>query len=362
MYKGIAAPLLLAGLCVTISLMSWRPAGHDSGTGVPDSNPASGLSAALDRVRLSGAIFLRGEYTERWAYESMPAKDAAAILAPGSERVILFHVIAEGRCWIKVDGGEPLWADSGDVIVLPYGDTHQMGGTHEARMVSVASLIDNPPWIEMPVVRHGEGGSPTQVVCGYLNSDDPLFDPRLRALPPVFVVRPPSGAARLFVRASVDYALQQTLQVAVDRFEAPTHVPELLLREVLKLHLASAPAAERGWLSGLHDPVIAPAVACMHADPGRKWTVAELAAAANVSVSVVDERFRSCLGLPPIRYLTDWRMHVARDLLQSTDLGVAAVARRVGYESEEAFSRAFKRAHGSAPSRWRRGTKTGSAG
>ncbi|HEX6150562.1 AraC family transcriptional regulator [Nocardioides sp.] len=341
--------------------MSWRPAGHDSGTGVPDPDPAPALSAALDRLRLSGAIFLRGEYTEGWAYSSIPAKDAAALLAPGSERVVLFHVVAEGRCWIKVEGSEPLWADSGDVIVLPYGDTHQMGGTSQAAMVPVGTLIQSPPWAEMPVIRHGEGGAPTQLVCGYLDSDDPLFDPRLKALPPVFVVSPPSGAARLFVRASIDYAVQQTSQVDVDRFTVPTHVPELLLREVLKLHLASAPAAERGWLGALHDPVTAPAVACMHAQPDRKWTVAELATAANVSVSVLDERFRTVLGLPPIRYLAGWRMHVARDLLESTALGIAVVARRVGYDSEEAFSRAFKRAHGQAPSRWRRGVAAQSA-
>lgn len=353
--------LLLATVCVTISVMSWRPAGHDSGTGVPDPDPAPALSAALDGLRLSGAIFLRGEYTEGWAYESIPAKDAAAILAPGSERVVLFHVVAEGRCWIRAGGGEVLWADSGDVIVLPYGDTHQMGGTNDAVTVPVATLIDNPPWAEMPVIRHGEGGASTHLVCGYLNSEDPLFDPSLRALPPVFVVSPPSGAARLFVRASVDYAVQQTSQVAADRFEVPTHVPELLVREVLKLHLASAPAVESGWLGALHDPVTAPAVACMHTRPDRKWTVAELAAAANVSVSVLDERFRTVLGLPPIRYLTGWRMHVARDLLGSTELGVAAVARRVGYESEEAFSRAFKRAHGQAPSRWRRAAVAESA-
>jgi AraC-like DNA-binding protein len=369
MNKGILVLPPGVARCVTISLMSWQSPGHDRDPGTRDPNPAASnpaasnpvasnpaaLSDALDRLRLRGAIFLRGEYTEGWAYESLPATDVANLLVPGAPRVILFHVVDHGRCWIETEDGVRLWADAGDVIVLPYGDAHRMGGTEDALMVSVASLIDPPPWTEMPVIHHGAGGTETHVVCGYLTSDDPLFDPRLRALPPVFVVHPPSGAARQFVRSSVDYALQQTSRVDVDRFEAPTDIPQLLVREVLKIHLAGAPAAERGWLNALRDPVLAPALAAMHGDPGRKWTVAELARAANVSVSSLDERFRALLGMPPIRYLTDWRMHIARDLLECGDRGVGAVARQVGYESEEAFSRAFKRAHGVAPSLWRRG-------
>jgi transcriptional regulator GlxA family with amidase domain len=175
----------------------------------------------------------------------------------------------------------------------------------------------------------------------------------MRALPSVFVVRP-TGVARDFVRASIAYALQQTSQIDIDRLAAPTQVAELLLMEILKLHLASAPAAHHGWLRALHDPVLAPAMAAMHADPGAKWTVADLARASTVSVSLLDERFRTVLGIPPIRYLTGWRMHLARDLLESTELGVGAIAHRVGYESEEAFSRAFKRFEGVAPRQWRR--------
>ena len=122
---------------------------------------------------------------------------------------------------------------------------------------------------------------------------------------------------------------------------------------MLRLHLANAPATSTGWLAALHDDVVAPALAAIHGDPSRKWTLADLAREATVSSTVLDERFRSVLGIAPIRYLTGWRMHVAEDLLRTTTLPLAAVAPRVGYESEEAFSRAFKREHGSAPSAWR---------
>jgi transcriptional regulator GlxA family with amidase domain len=166
----------------------------------------------------------------------------------------------------------------------------------------------------------------------------------------VFVVTPPPGAGAQWVRANIEYALTQT---STSSLGVPTRLPELLLVEVLRLHLASAPAADRGWAAALRDPVLAPALAALHATPSRKWTVNDLAAVSLVSRSLLDARFREVLGRSPIRYLTQWRLHVAQDLLATTDLGVLAVAHQVGYESEEAFSRAFKRAFGTAPSVWR---------
>jgi AraC-like DNA-binding protein len=326
---------------------------HDPDTAVPDQDATAVLTEALSRLKLQGAIFLRGDYTEAWGYESLPTQDAAAVLAPDAAQVVLFHVVANGRCWIEVEGEERLWANAGDVVVLPYSDQHRMGGSQPAECPSIATLIDPPPWTSMPVIRHGQGGSPTSVMCGYLTCDDPLFDPRMRVFPPLFVVSPPDGPARDWVRSSIEYAAQQTTQVSSERFESPTSIPELLLLEVLKLHLASAPAVDRGWMSSMRDPVLGPALAAMHAEPSRKWTVADLACESAVSQSLLDERFREVLGLAPIRYLTGWRMHLAGDLLRSSDLPVATVARRVGYESEEAFSRAFKRENGQAPSVWR---------
>lgn len=303
----------------------------------------------LDQVRLDGAIFLRAIYTEPWAYESLDGKTTAEVLRPGTERVILFHVNAGGRLWVAVADGERHWADTGDVVVLPYGDQHSMGGVEPAQRVSLASFMSPPPWDEFPVLVHGEGGQRTDVVCGYLHSSNPLFDPELRALPPLFVVRPDEAAAQ-WVHASIDFALHN----ASPNVPVSPRLPELLLAEVLRIHFATAPAANHGLLAALQDPVLTPALAALHRAPAAKWTVSELAAQASVSRSVLDERFRKVLGRSPIRYLTDWRMHLADELLRSTDLSVFAIARRVGYDSEEAFSRAFKRAHGEPPSARRR--------
>jgi AraC-like DNA-binding protein len=312
---------------------------------------SAALTTALDHLRLEGAIFLRGEYTEAWSYESPTGEMMAGVLRPGRERLLYFHIIANGQCWVSIDGGEPHWAERGDVIVLPYGHQHRMGGTTDTECVSVLDLLTPPPWTEFPVIRHGSGGERTDVICGYLDVDDPLFDPALGALRPIFVVRP-TGSAAAWVASSLMYVLEACEEGNSDS-NILTQLPALLLAEVLRLHLASAPAADHGWLAALRDPILAPALAELHGQLARKWTVADLATAANVSRSVLDERFRHVLGRSPIRYLTDWRLHVAKDLLANTTLTVHAVARRVGYDSEEAFSRAFKRTYGRAPAHWR---------
>ena len=328
------------------------PTCSDTGSvnAVADSG-SEALRLALERLRLEGAIFFRGDFTEAWAFESPDAPTIAAILRPGAERVIIFHVVADGTCWVQPEGGELYWATTGDVIVLPYGDKHQMGGVAEAEPIAMATILAPPPWEELPVIRHGAGGDPTEIVCGYLHSADPLFDRRLRALPPAFVVRPPPGPAADWVATSIAYALEATSGRSTTM--VGTRLPELLLMEVLRLYLATTPAIDRGWLAALQDPVLAPALALLHEAPERKWTVADIAASVAVSRSVLDERFRQVLGRSPIRYLAEWRMHVAQDLLGTTDVAVAAVAHRVGYDSEEAFSRAFKRATGLSPTHWR---------
>jgi AraC-like DNA-binding protein len=307
------------------------------------------LRTALEQVRLEGAIFFRTELTESFAVGAEP-NGVAPLLHPGASRLILFHIVVDGDCWVSSDDGVRLHAQAGDVIVLPYGHDHTIGAGDDTECVSILTLIDPPPWDSLPVVRYGGGGPRVDIVCGYLHSEDPLFDPALRVFPPAFVVRLPEGTASGWVQASIAFAGEGG---TVDDDPLRRRLPELVLIEVLRLHLAQSPAAASGWLAALRDPVLAPALALLHADPARKWTVPTLAAEAAVSRSLLDSRFRQVLGLSPIRYLTDWRIHLAQDLLGSSTLGVGAVARRVGYDSDESFSRAFKRATGQSPSQWR---------
>ena len=247
--------------------------------------PARGepLTEALERLRLEGAIFLRAEYTERWALDGQGGPLFAEMMHPGAQRLILFHVVASGRCFVSCADGERYWANAGEVIVLPYGDVFLMGGVEPVEPVSIMSVVPPPPWTEMPIVRYGEGGPRTDVVCGCLYSKDLLFDPALKAFPPVFVVRPTAGPARAWFDASVAYALEASSEQG--RGLPSTKLPELLIIEVLRLHLANAPAADRGWFAALRDPVLAPAMKAIHTAPENKWTVADLATEAAASRS-----------------------------------------------------------------------------
>ena len=201
--------------------------------------PPEALDQALERLRLEGAIFLRAEYSESWTLEGQGGPMFAAMMHPGAERLVLFHVIASGRCWVALPGGERYWASAGEVIVLPYGDEFLMGGVEATTPVHISGVVPMPPWTEMPVVRYGGGGDRTDVVCGCLYSEDPLFDPGRAAFPPAFVVRPADGPARSWFEASIAYALEESSGKAPSR--RSTKLPELLLTEALRIHLATAP-------------------------------------------------------------------------------------------------------------------------
>ena len=192
------------------------------------------VSSALEHLRLEGALFFRSELTEPFEFESSPLALADA-LVPGADRLTLFHIVASGSCWVAVDDGVRYRADAGDVIVLPYGDHYVMGGEGTAVSVSILSLLDPLPWAVMPVLRHGGGGRRTEIVCGYLHSTDPLFDPAMRALPPVFVVRLAAGPAAGWVKASIDYAMADAVPPSNRSPNViATRLPELVLIEVLR--------------------------------------------------------------------------------------------------------------------------------
>ena len=312
-------------------------------------DPFAIVPQVLDLVRLNGAIFFRSDFRSPWAYTSPPVQELAEALPHAHGSLVLFHIIAEGHCWIAMDNIKRNLSE-GDVVVMPYGDAHSFGSAEYAEPVPIATLVPPPPWSEFPYIDYGGEGEPTQMVCGYLRGDAVLFDPVLRALPPVFVVRP-TGSAAAWVTASVEYAMQAA---EPSMSSMNQRLPELLFTEVLRIYLKDNDNQElTGWLAALRDPVVGPALSLLHARPAHDWTVAELARAVATSKTVLIDRFNLLLGRPPIHYLTEWRLNLASGLLRTTESGVAEIAGRVGYTSEEAFSRAFKRALGKSPAHWR---------
>ncbi len=307
------------------------------------------LADVLSRVRLTGALFLKGEYGAPWALESPASHDLMAMLAPGAERLIVFHIVTEGRMWVEAEGTR-VELRAGDMGILPAAHRHAMGSLLPCAPRPIGELLPPAPWPDIPTCRLEGGGEPTRVVCGYFRCDEPLFNGLLRQLPPVFGVRP-GGPTLDWMMATVGYALHRGAQPGEDALTA--RLPELLLVEALRLH-AEQSARPDGWLAAIRDPVVGRALALLHRDPGHSWTVPELARLAATSRSVLGERFAQLLGISPMQYLAGWRMQIAADLLRTTRLKMHEIAERSGYGSEVAFSRAFSRHLGVAPGALRR--------
>jgi AraC-like DNA-binding protein len=309
------------------------------------------LADVLAHVRLSGALFLRGEYAAPWAFDSPEPPDLVRLLAPGAERLVVFHSIRAGKAWVTA-GGERVDAVAGDVVVLPHGHRHVMGNPDAVEAVPIAEILPPPPWVGVPVCRVAGPGLVTEVACGYFRCNELLFNGVLRQLPAVFRVRP-RGATADMLNAVVRYIMEEPSGARRSGGSLQARVPELLLVEALRLYAESG--ASTGWLAATGDPVVSRALKLLHEDPTSDWTVDELARAAATSRSVLNERFHELLGQSPMRYLLHWRMQIAADLLRTTALKIADIAERVGYGSDVAFSRAFQRHVGVSPAQWRAG-------
>ena len=314
--------------------------------------PGASIRAGLRCLQLNGAIFLRAEFTAPWAYASPPCDQVTQLLKAQGRRVLLFHIFTEGSCWVRTGEGPAERLSAGDIVIFPSAERHSVGDPEVDRAVPVQQLWPPAPWGVMPVMRHGGGGARTTMVCGYLLSDDAPFNPVLDSLPAMMKVRPSGGPLARWVEASIDYALHATDRRATDD-PLLKRLPELLVTECLCDFAARRPAEETGWLAALAHPTVGRALGLMHRDPGRRWTLEELARRAATSRSVLDERFRAVLGRAPMAYLTAWRLQLAARHLRTSDLSMGEIADAVGYGSEASFSKAFKRHVGVSPGEWR---------
>lgn len=331
------------------------------------------LSDVLRVVRLSGAVFFTAEFGSPWAIESPPSKSLASLIMPTAECFTFFHVLAEGTCWVKVKGEPPMQMTSGDVVVVPQGDEHVMGSDLDRKPVPMKVLIPEIPRPGMPPVRGGGGGEVARFVCGYLHCDQ-KFNPLFGTLPRLLCVRNREGNVVLesfgatnrpsdrLVPFHAGMWLNTTLYYLIKEAQAEGsrsqmilgRLTELMFVEILRRYMDEIAPGQKGWLAALKDPCVSRAINLLHAQPARAWTVEELARDAGVSRSALAGRFTDLIGESPMRYLTNWRIHLAKQLLCEGHHSMANVAERVGYESEYAFNRAFKRQVGEPPAAWRK--------
>ncbi len=323
----------------------------------PPDGPVDLLSDLLGTVHLSGAVLFRAEFGEPWAIAVPEACDMAHMLPTPTEHVVPFHLVDQGRCWIEAGGGERVWLATGEAVLLPYGAAHRLGGREVAAPASVGALLPRPPWSEVPLLRHGGRGGATRVVCGFVHCEELLFSPFLQGLPPLLHVRPGANPAARWLETTIRYTAHEACGADPGSRSLLPRLTELMFVEVLRHHMRSLSDGQVGWLAAANDPVLGRALGWIHRAPAKSWTVEDLARRVGVSRTVLAERFGRRLGQPPMRYLARWRLQVGAQLLRTTSAPLKAIAERIGYVSEAAFGRAFKRLFGVPPADWRRRTR-----
>ena len=329
------------------------------------------LSEVLRVIRLSGVVHLRAEFTQPFAIAASHDNLAARLNLP-SESLIAFHVFVSGSCLVSTDKLRPTRIETGDVIVFPRGDPHVLASDPGLSPVRMREIYPAPSTERVSVVQHGGGGEPAHLVCGFLYSDH-KFSPLFESLPAVLCVRARNGALALetldetgpraqpiarpqeadWWQASLRYLISEAAAPGPGNRAALARLAESLFVEVLRWQFRHAEQDRVGWLAGLHDPHVGRVLSLIHALPERPWTVDELAREAAISRAGLAKRFVDLVGQSPIHYLAGWRMHLARNLLRESTLGIGEIAGRVGYDSEAAFNRAFRRLVGSPPATWR---------
>jgi len=310
------------------------------------------LSDVLRAVRLTGAVFFDVQASEPWVAETPQGGAIVGAIFPGADHLIPYHVITGGACFGGLIGEPAIHLSAGDVIVFPHGHAHAMSSAPGMRDAPDPDKFRRPGHGQLPFsISMGEAPDPAHLVCGFLACDARPFNPLLSALPPVITVSERAGGA---IGAFVQLALAESRAPRPGGESVLGRLSELMFVDVIRRYLESLPADRADWLAGLREPFVGRALEALHRSPARDWTLEALSHDVGLSRSALAERFTQFVGQPPMQYLANWRMQLAANYLTGGTDSVAAIAERVGYESEAAFSRAFKKAVGAAPSHWRK--------
>jgi AraC-like DNA-binding protein len=317
------------------------------------------LSEVLRAVRLTGAVFFKVDGSAPWVAEAPEAKWIASLVMPGAEHVIEYHVVTKGSCWGGLVGEPPVHLQAGDVIVFPQGDAHTMSSAPGMRGPLDLENFKKPKDGQLPIAMsfNPSGSETAQLVCGFIGCDARPFNPLLANLPRVLHVQQKSAEDGALLEQLIRVAVAESGARRAGGETVLARLSELLFIEVVRSYCAALPNETKGWLAGLRDEVIGRTLSVLHDRPAEPWTLEDLAKEVGLSRSMLAERFHGYVGTPPMQYLARWRMQLAASLLSGTNHTLSEIAGRVGYGSEAALSRAFKRLVGVAPSAWREGAR-----
>jgi AraC-like DNA-binding protein len=312
------------------------------------------LAESLRAVRLTGSVFLDACFTAPFGIISPKRFDASSPMAH-LRHISVFHLIAEGQCSVELASGQRRNVSAGDILLMPFADRHKFSNGRALEAPLADDIVRPGPLKGVWTINHGGGGQETRMVCGFLESSEFLLTPVFRTLPPLLVDRAEDDQVSTLIKSMVGQILALTKNAAPGSELMLGRLMELLFVEVLRRYATRLPASARGWFAALNDPIVGRAMQSVHAEPARRWTVEELAREAGSSRTVLAERFHAVLGQAPIEYVTCWRMQLAAERIRAGGGSLAGIAADVGYDSEAAFNRAFKRVTGVTPGRWRDG-------
>lgn len=311
------------------------------------------LGEVLRSVRLTGGIFIDARLSAPWCVHTQVRAEDCKPYLTAPMQIIAYHVVIDGTFFVRVEGGSALHVHGGEIVLLPRNDVHILASAPGLKSESALDLIQ--PALGgrgMARISHGGGGDAVHFVCGFLATDQ-LYNPLIAGLPSMLKVDVRESAARDWVEASVRFAANELMAGRHASSGVVSRLSELLFVEAVRTYSLTLGDQALGWLKGVADHHIGRALALIHRNIGNPWSVQTLAKEVGLSRTAFVDRFTALVGMPPIRYLTVWRLQTAKLNLRETQTPIARLAHSVGYESEEAFSRAFKREFGLPPARWR---------
>ena len=312
------------------------------------------LSEALSTVRMNAAIFFDAEFTAPWGFRAPPAREVAPALAPGVEHIVIFHLLTEGSAVVRMEGEPDLPLEAGDIVIIPHGDTYTISHGSPATLREGGASIERYLAGGLTTTCYGGGGEQANFVCGYFGCERGALRLFLAGLPRMIKINVRGDASGEWLESSLRYLVSEAAAHRPGGTVLLSKMAEALFVEALRRYMGGLPLEQTGWLAGARDPLVGAALALMHQKPCHPWTLPGLAQAVGTSRTVLSERFAHFLGESPINYLSRWRLQLAAQLLQGDRKTMLQVAMDVGYGSEAAFSRAFKREFGLPPAQYRK--------
>ncbi len=311
-----------------------------------------GVDELLRSTRLAGGVFLDAEFSAPWCVFSGVTADDIGPSVPGCAHIIAYHYVCEGRMLLELDGHDDVPVECGEVVLLPHNERHRLASGPGLQPVNAEDFLEHGEGGALARIIHGGGGPATRMLCGFLASEVPN-DPLIRVLPRILKVRIADAPSSAWVESTMRFGARE---IAGGPSRSPAllgKLAELLFVEAVRRYLASQPVESSGWRAGISDPVIGRALAQLHRRMNERWTAEQLASAVGLSRSAFASRFMRIMGESPMRYLAQQRLQNAATRLATTSESIARIAFAVGYESEPAFNRAFKREFGMPPATWR---------